>query len=616
MATVTTAPRWFSSARLAALLLLGGAGLTGGCTPNVPAQAQTEPDLHDEARARGVDYINRSGSAGKPYILEANGAGVALFDLGADGDLDLAFAQGLARTEDLLEPALGTDIVLYENDGRGHFQRLPGPGLRGWWTGLVSGDLDNDGDDDLVVGGFGSSVVLLQEQAGDQAAPEPAVLVRATELTPPSTTQTAPPWTTSLAVLDANRDGVLDLYVTQYLDLDPRRLPQGSLGKAPLDVPCEWKGAAVYCGPLGLNAQTDRLLLGRGDGSFVDASERLQGLVPAFGLGVHAFDADQDGDDDIFVANDSQPNFLWINDGTGTFVDGALALGVAYGAEGRAQAGMGVASGDVNRDGALDLVVTNFSDEPTEMYAGGARGFTRLTHRYALGRETRALLSWGCHLMDFDGDGWLELVSVNGHVYPQADLPDTGTRYGQPVTRWALGPQPKAVLLPPRAKDSLFAPAVGGRGSAVGDLNQDGRPDLVVVRIDAPASVGMNTEGTEHARLSVRLLGPDQAVANPQSGTTPRRTPRDGSGATCIVVVKDTAGAEHALLAETRRAVGFQSSSTPWLHFGLGTATRYEALIIRWPSGAVERLPGGPANRALTVREGSGILDTRPFQAP
>ena len=146
MATVTTAPRWFSSARLAALLLLGGAGLTGGCTPNVPAQAQSEPDLHDEARARGVDYINCSGSASKDYILEANGAGVALFDLGADGDLDLAFAQGLARTQDLLDPALGTDIVLYENDGRGYFRRLPGPGLRGWWTGLVSGDLDNDGD--------------------------------------------------------------------------------------------------------------------------------------------------------------------------------------------------------------------------------------------------------------------------------------------------------------------------------------------------------------------------------------------------------------------------------------------------------------------------------------
>lgn len=612
MAFVSSAPRSFSSARLAALSLLGSAWLGTACTPpeSAPALRDT-PDLHDEARARGVDYSNHSGAAHKPYILEANGAGVALFDLGADGDLDLAFAQGLARTEDLLDPAAGTDIVLYENDGRGYFQRLPGPGLRGWWTGLVSGDLDNDGDDDLVVGGFGATLVLRQERnATGQAA-----MVQAADLTPTTTPQQAPPWTTSLALLDANRDGVLDLYVAQYLDLDPRRLPQGSLGKAPLDVPCEWKGAEVYCGPLGLTPQADRLLLGRGDGSFEDASARLEGLVPAFGLGVHALDADNDGDDDIFVANDSQANFLWINDGTGSFVDGALAMRVAYGAEGRAQAGMGVASGDVNRDGALDLMVTNFSDEPTELYAGGPRGFTRLTHRYALGRETRALLSWGCHLLDFDGDGWLELVSVNGHVYPQADLPDTGTRYGQPLTRWALGPEPKAVLLPPRAKDSIFAPAVGGRGSAVGDLDLDGRPDLVVVRIDAPASVGMNTEGAAHARLSVRLLGPEQPAPS-TGGSATRRTPRDGSGATCVVVVKDAAGVEHALLAETRRAVGFQSSSTPWLHFGLGANARYESLIVRWPSGAVERFPNGAANRALIVREGSGIISAQAFQTP
>ena len=592
-----------------ALVAALAAACLAACAPQ-PAPAEAE-DLVDEAAARGLDYVNLSGAPEKPFILDANGAGCALLDLGGDGDLDLVVAQGLARLADVVTGP-GADLALYENDGAGHFRRLAGPGLSGWWTGLAVGDLDNDGDDDLVAAGFGDVAVLLQEHGAlvsskqDSARPPPARRLapgatRAADAQPPA-------WATSLALFDADRDGNLDLYVAQYLDLDPLRPPSGALGKPPLDIPCEWKGAPVYCGPLGLVPQADRLLLGRGDGGFVEASERLQGLAPCFGLGVHAFDADGDRDDDIYVANDSQPNNLWLNDGAGRFVDAAHAFGVAYGAEGRAQAGMGVASGDVDRDGKLDFVVTNFSDEPTELYGGAARGFARWTHRWALGRETRALLSWGCHLVDFDGDGWLELVTINGHVYPQADLPDTGTSYGQPARRWALGPEPRAVALPPRSPASIFAPALGGRGSAVGDLDGDGRPDLVVVRIDGPIAAGMNRLERRQARLSVRLLGPDTR----ESGAA-HRTPRDGSGAKCVVVVEDAQG-EHALLAETRRAVGYQSSSTPWLHYGLGAARNYEKLIVLWPSGAVQELPGGPADRELVVREGVGVVATREFR--
>ncbi|MEY2747893.1 MAG: hypothetical protein RL112_2935 [Planctomycetota bacterium] len=573
-------------------------------------------DLVECAAERGIDYVNRSGAPEKAFILEANGAGAALLDLGSDGDLDLVLAQGLASLE-ALRAGPGADLEVWENDGGGRFARRAGPGLSGWWTGLVSGDFDNDGDDDLAVGGFGDLAILLHGADGAlerlaDAGVEPPAERRASPGAPRPADAPAPRWTTSLATLDADGDGVLDLYAANYLDLDPARPPRGSLGKPPLDVPCAWKGVEVYCGPLGLVPQADCLYLGLGDGRFRDESGRLEGLRPSHGLGVHAFDADGDRDDDLCVANDSQPNMLWLNDGQGRFVDGALALGVAYGAEGRAQAGMGVASGDVDRDGRMDFVVTNFSDEPTELHLGAPQGFARATHKLGLLRETRQLLSWGVHLVDFDGDGWLELASANGHVYPQADLPDTGTRYSQQTTRWSLHPEGRARALPPLGPNSLFSPAHGGgRGSAVGDLDGDGRPDLVVVRIDAPLALGLNRLEPGNARLALRLRGAPPDAASLAGAT--RRTPRDGSGASAVVVWRE-GGAEQAAIASVRRASGYQSSSTPWLHYGLGKARSYERIVVLWPSGAVETLPGGPADRSLVVVEGRGVASSSEFR--
>jgi hypothetical protein len=263
----------------------------------------------------------------------------------------------------------------------------------------------------------------------------------------------------------------------------------------------------------------------------------------------------------------------------------------------------------VNRDGVLDLAITNFSSEPTQLYFGASTGFTCESYRLGLANETRRLLSWGVHLVDFDGDGLLELFTANGHVYPQADLPGTGTRYRQPDTLFRLHAGASRVTPYALEGPSVFAVQAGTRGSAVGDVNKDGAPDLVLARLDAPAGLGINRLAPGAARVLVRCLGP---MKSPPEGRF--RTPPDGKGARVVLVPAFPPGTppekEFALLAEVQTAQGYQSASSEWLHFGLGDLPGYAALTVLWPSGRREVLPAGPANRRLVVREGEGIVHT------
>ena len=556
-----------------------------------PAATAAGMRLVDEAYARGLDHVNHSGGAAKEHVLEANGAGVAALDLASDGDLDLVFAQGLESFGALLSGP-GADLEVFENDGGGTFSRVPGPGLSGWWTGLAAGDVDGDGDTDLVAGGFGALRVLLQEDG--RLRPGADLMPAAGRLVPGEERAAGRPplWVTSLALLDADRDGALDLYVGHYLELDPVDPPRGSLGQGPLAVPCRWKGHDVFCGPHGMVPQADRFLRGNGDGTFEDeTSERLPGHAAAYTLGVATLDADGDGDADLYVANDSVANHLLINDGEGRFTEVGWSAGVALSSDGRAEAGMGIAVGDVDRDGRLDLAVTNFSGEPTELYLGLDFGFEAGTHRFGMQRASRHLLSWGAHLLDVDGDGWQELFTGNGHVYPQADLSGTGTSYGQADTLWRLGKSARAERVEPGGPDSLLAPETGTRGSAVGDFDGDGAPDLALSRIDGPAALGMNQSGPA-GRLVVRCV--------------------DARGADVIgaraVVAAWIGGVQVGLAREVRTAVGYQSASAPWLFFGLGDAERFDRLVVSWPSGETETIAGGPVGRFLTVREGAGVV--------
>ncbi len=528
-------------------LIVIGAGCTDSTPPDA-AQGTPKPApqagpqrgdgpstiiLRDETLPRGVDYVNHSGEPQKRTILEANGAGVALLDLGNDGDLDLVFSQGLPKLAQLISGP-GADLEVFVNDGTGHFARATGPGLSGWWTGLATGDIDGDGDTDLVAAGFGGLELLLQgPDGGLRPAPKSNLIpevaaARGARLVPGTArkSEIAPWWSTSIALADFDRDGNLDLFVGQYLDLDPKDPPLGHVGEGVLAMPCRWKGQEVFCGPHGMPKQLNRLLFGRGDGTFDDrTASALRDQIPAYALAVAVFDADNDGDSDVYVANDSVANSLWINDGKGVFQDRAYAANVALSIDGAPKAGMGIAVGDIDRDGLFDFALTNFSGEPTELYFGARVGFDNRTYRMGLGRETMALLSWSVQLFDVDADGSLELFTANGHVYPQADAPGTGTSYGQAATLWRLPAQGKVVAVNADGPDSILAPKLGARGSAIGDLDRDGDLDLVLARIDGPAALGINrSEGQGH-RLIVRCLGPLV-----RSEKTPR-TPADAHGA-------------------------------------------------------------------------------------
>lgn len=594
--------------------------LCGACAPNSTttesASANAEPcrPLGDEAKLRGLTYKNRSGGPKKATILEANGAGVALLDLDGDRDLDLVFAQGLGSLAELRDGP-GADLEIFENDGKGFFTQREGPGLEGWWTGLAVGDVNNDGLDDLVAAGFGRLELLLQDSSGrlipaQQSGIEPqgsdafyCGAKRASE-------SPAPSWATSIALFDANLDGALDLYVGRYLDFDPNNPPVEALGEGDLALPCRFKGYPVFCGPRGLTPQADLLFLGEGDGRFRNAPDDFLGKRESgYTLGVATFDIEGDGDTDIFVAVDSAPNQLFVNNNGEGFLDRARPAGVAFSQDGRPEAGMGVAFGDVNQDGVHDLVVTNFSGEPTQLYFGTGNGFAQQTFRSGLSSSTNHLLSWGVHLFDLDADGQLELFTANGHVYPQADEEYTGTSYGQADAVWSLQAERnrhQATRWESIYCDSLLVGEHSSRGTALGDVDGNGTPDLVVTRIDERAALGMNYEGAGYHRLWIRLIGTPESP-----GENGRRTPRDAHGARVAVVLPN---GETALLGEVQTAAGYQSASSAPLHFGLGFHESYSALRVFWPSGLTQQFDGGPTDRVLTITEGSSDIESEDFQ--
>jgi len=530
--------------------------------------ASTEVPLFVEIGARALPGVETTcGSLQKDYILEVNGGGVLLEDFDRDGSIDLVLVDGstLARAR-AGEPSLPTRLFL--GDGTGGFApagdawKLDGGR---WGMGGAVGDVNGDGWPDLFVTHWGGDRLYLNEAGkGFRDATDGSGLA-------------GERWGTSAAFLDADGDGHLDLYVVNYLAFNPETVPGRGTG-------CTWKGHEVMCGPEGLVPVHDQFYRGKGDGTFTEESLK-RGLKPeraGFGLGVMTLDYDDDGDTDIYVSNDSTPNLLWENQGDGTFVDVGFRRGASHDANGKEQAGMGIACGDLDGDGRPDLFVTNFSGENNALYRSTRRGgFRERSSRAGLGGPSIPRLGWGTGMADFDLDGTLDLFVVNGHVYPQADSAGTDTSYAQDDQLFRGTGEGRFDEEPL----SRGAPAPS-RAAAVADLDGDGDLDVVVLAVNGPVRVLENRAarvGGGHW-LRVRLVG--------HGGNTA------GLGARVTAHWKDG-----QRTVQVHSAGGFQAALPAEAHFGLGDLEALDALEVRWPSGRVQRLEDVSVDRLLTITE-------------
>ncbi|HEX8502401.1 MAG TPA: CRTAC1 family protein [Pyrinomonadaceae bacterium] len=536
--------------------------------------AAAQVRLTDVTEAAGVAFRHVA-SPDKKYIVESMSGGVALFDYDADGWLDLFLVNSL--TVELVKSGGKTRSALYRNQGDGTFKDVTDrSGLAdvGWGMGAAAGDYDNDGDADLYVTCLGPN--RLYRNNGDGTFTDVAAKAGVAD----------PRWSTGAAFVDYDNDGRLDLFVANYVDFRLDRLPEFGKGKT-----CQYKGIAVQCGPRGLPGAGDSLYHNEGNGTFSDVSKKAGVSDPGgfYGLGVVCSDFDEDGLTDIYVANDSTPNFLYRNQGDGTFKDVGFVSGTAVNENGSEQGSMGVAVGDYDHDGRFDVFVTNFADEYNTLYRGGARlNFTDVSYAAKLAEVALPLVGWGTEFFDYDNDGWLDLFVANGHVYPQLE------NYKQ------------RKLLHRNNRDGTFAEAAeaagaalaekrAARGTAFGDLDNDGDVDLVVGDLDGPPQVLRNDGGNAAGNaVLVRTVG---VKAN-----------RDGIGARVKIVAGDLVQVD-----EVRSGASYISQSDLRLHFGLGARTKIDLVEVRWPGGAVEKINGAPANKILTVKEGQGLVEQKDF---
>jgi hypothetical protein len=545
------------------------------------------------ARAAGFSaFHRRSGGAAKDYILEAKGGGVALLDYDGDGWLDAYFVNG-ASFEALRGREEAPPAALFHNNREGTFTDVTaGAGVanRGWGQGACTGDIDNDGDEDLYVTNFGLNRLYRNDGGG-----------RFTEVAAAAGVALGG-WSTGCAFGDYDGDGRLDLFVAGYIVLDLERLPPAPSAAArakdgPPDAStaqaagrmqapyragateCRYRGQPAMCGPRGLKGAPDHLFRNLGDGTFADASVKAGVADPSgyYGIGVAFFDFDDDGRLDLFVANDSSPNYLYKNRGDGTFQDVSFASGAAFNEAGQEQAHMGVAVGDYDGDGRDDLHVTNFENDANILYHNDGGGlFSETTYPAGVGNPSVPFVGWGTNFLDYDNDGWPDLFVANGHVYPWVDALDWNTSYKE---RPQLFRNLKGKFAEVGRGGGEGLSAVSSmRGSATGDLDNDGDIDVVVSPIDGEPLL--------------RLVG-DPA----------QRCPRDATGS---VVFLTAGGARQRGDVASGRSVMSQSDRR--VHFGLGTATRIDRLEIRWANGPTVAYEVPAIDTELVIDQARGVI--------
>ena len=528
----------------------------------------------DVAGKSGLTMLNVFGGRDtKKYIIETTGTGVAIFDYDNDGWPDILIVNG-TTIEGFPKDKAPTNHLFHNNHDGSFSDVTAKSGLAGsgWGQGVCVGDYDNDGWEDVYITYYGKNR-LYHNQNG--------VFTEVGEKS--GTAGDGKAWGTGCAFVDYDRDGWLDLMIANYVDFD--------LSTAPVPgerASCVWKGVPVMCGPRGLPGAKNILYHNLGDGKFEDVSTKahIDKTSGHYGFTVATFDYDEDGWPDIYVACDSTSSILYHNNHDGTFTDVSVSAGAAYNEDGREQAGMGVAIGDFNGDGKLDIFKTNFSDDTSTLYRNNGNGtFDDVTFAAGLGLHTQ-YLGWGTAFIDIDNDGWPDLLLVNGHVYPEVDKQKLGSSYEEPRILYHNDGTGKFDDISDQAGAGITIPHAG-RGLAVGDLWNDGKMSAVISNMNAPPSLLVNQVRSGNHWIGLRTVG--------------TKSNRDGIGARLTL----KAGAR-TYVDEVRSGSSYNSNHDMRIHFGLGSVAKVDYVDVRWPSGLVERFSDVAVDGISTLKEGTG----------
>jgi hypothetical protein len=535
----------------------------------------------DISRSSGLaTWKNIGGTAAKALIVESLGGGVGLLDYDNDGWLDIYLVNGM--TYDALSgKAPAPHAALFHNNHDGTFTNVAekaGVTNERWGVGVAVGDYDNDGWPDLYVTNVGKNRLYHNNHDGTFTdVAEKAGVTLGT-------------WSTGPTFGDYDGDGKLDLFVPGYAYYDFNDPPAAG-SKWVVSNFCQYRGVSVFCGPRGLKGEHDHLFHNNGNGTFTDVSVKA-GVADSpgyFGLTSVFADLNGDGRPELLVADDSTPNYLYRNKGDGTFEDLSFESGYAVNGEGRDTASMGIALGDYENKGRLDILNTTFSDDYKVLYRNeGDLSFTDVSRDVGLALTTIPFLSWGDGFIDFDNDGWKDIFIASGHVYPEVDRHDWGTSFAERplLFRNVAG---KKFELVPAVKGTGLGVVIPARGAAFGDLFNDGKIDIVMNNVDAPPTLLRNVDDDRHHWIELKLLGGPKG-------------PRDAVGAT--VYLKSSSQTQRG---DVLSGGSFASSNDPRVHFGLGDAKTADAIEIHWPSGALDKIRPPAVDRIYTVEEGKGI---------
>lgn len=553
----------------------------------LPVFAAASISFSDVSAASGVSVPHVSTPENR-YIVESMSGGVAVFDCDGDGFLDIATVNG--SSIERFRKAGDLFLTLYRQI-EGATSKTPkfenvtasaGLGRKGWGMGVTVVDFDNDGILDLFATGFGGNA--LYRGLGQ---------CKYTDVTEKSNLK-GTGFMTGAAWADFDRDGRLDVFVPRYVSLDLNKLPV--FGSSPT---CSFKGIRVQCGPRGLPGETDLLFRNKGNGTFeeVAAAAGVGDPPKHYGLGAVWGDYDNDGWMDLYVANDSGPNYLYRNKRDGTFSDVGFETGTSYSGLGGEQGSMGVAWGDYDNDGQVDLFVTNFDGEHNALYRNlGSKGFLDVSMEAKVGAPSIPYVGWGTGFADFDNDGLLDLFVANGHVYPQIELVQSAAQLGFR----------QHFLLHRNLGDGTFeevssdaglrgVPLRSRRGAAFGDLNNDGWVDVVVTSLGETPTILLNTTENKNQRVTLKFTKP-----GPNS---------DAIGSRAILKTN-----KRTMIRDVEAGSSYLSQNDFRLHFGIGDGEKIESLEIRWSDGETEKIGLISPGKILTVRKGQGVIKAENYR--